>query len=279
VVPSDTYLSNILAVHRARASSDERSMDDLVRAAQDLPATRPFTERLAASAGGGLGVIAEIKRRSPSKGVLDAALDPPRVAADYQAGGAACLSVLTDAEFFGGSPEDLQAARTASSLPILRKDFTVSALDVCDARLMGADAVLLIVAALSDDELSSFITIAQELFLDALVEVHDEHELHRALDAGAELVGVNQRDLRSFDVDADRAVRLAPSIPPEVVAVAESGIRDGDEARRLADAGYQAVLVGESLVRASDRQGALAALVGHPIGARRGAHHVGQAQS
>ena len=164
-------------------------------------------------AGGELAVIAEVKRRSPSKGPLDAGLDPAAVAADYEAGGAACVSVLTDEEFFGGSPADLAAARSACGLPVLRKDFTVSRADVCDARLMGADAVLLIVAALSDDELSSFLGLAQELSLDALVEVHDEAELERALDAGAELVGVNQRDLTTFAVDPERAARLVGGDP------------------------------------------------------------------
>jgi indole-3-glycerol phosphate synthase len=216
-------------------------------------------------------VIAEVKRRSPSKGELDAGLEPARVAADYEAGGAACVSVLTDAEFFGGSAADVEAVRAACELPILRKDFTVSEVDVCDARLMGADAVLLIVAALSDDELVGFLSLAQELSLDALVEVHDEVELERALDAGAELVGVNQRDLATFSVDLDRAERLLPLIPSEVVAVAESGIGDGDDARRLAEAGYQAVLVGESLIRARDRRAAVGELAGHRVGARRGA--------
>ncbi len=213
-------------------------------------------------------MVAEVKRRSPSKGALDAGLDPAQVARDYEAGGAACVSVLTDEEFFAGSPGDLAAARSACGLPVLRKDFTVSPGDICDARLMGADAILLIMAALSDEELSTFLSLAQELTLDALVEVHDEAELERALDAGAELVGVNQRDLTTFSVDTQRAERLVQQIPPEVVAVAESGIQDEDDVRRLADVGYQAVLVGESLIRASDRRAALRALTGHRVGSR-----------
>jgi len=274
-VPPDTYLTGIIASHRARAASDDRSLDALVAEAQSVPAPRPFAGRLSVSMGGELAVIAEVKRRSPSKGVLDAELDPAQVAADYEAGGAACLSVLTDGEFFGGSALDLRSARAACTLPVLRKDFTVCAADVCDTRLMGADAVLLIVAALSDEELVSFLGLAQELSLDALVEVHDAAELERALDAGAELVGVNQRDLRTFSVDHERAARLVESIPPEVVAVAESGIGSGDEVRRLADAGYQAVLVGESLVRAPDRPSAVRALSGHRVGGRAGAHEAG----
>jgi indole-3-glycerol phosphate synthase len=150
----------------------------------------------------------------------------------------------------------------------LRKDFTVSELDVIDARLMGADAVLLIAAALSDDELGRFHQRANALGLAALVEIHDEAELERALEAGARLIGVNQRDLRTFAVDQDRATKMAARIPADIVAVAESGIRDGDDARRLADAGYDAILVGETLVRAEDRAAALRALVGHPVGTR-----------
>ena len=209
-----------------------------------------------------MAVISEIKRRSPSKGDLDPDLDPAAVAADYEAGGAACLSVLTDRDFFGGCVEDLVAARSACSLPVLRKDFTVSALDVCDARTMGADAVLLIVAALSDGELRSFLALAEQLALTALVEVHDEPELERALAAGARVVGVNQRDLRTFEVDRERALALAGSIPTDVVAVAESGIRDADDVAALAGAGFQAVLVGETLVRSANRRSAIGDLLG-----------------
>jgi len=267
-VPADTYLSTILATHRARAAADDRSLDELLARAEAQPPTRPFLGALAAPAGEALAVIAEVKRRSPSKGVIAAGLDPAQVAADYAAGGAACLSVLTDEEFFGGSAADLAAARAACALPVLRKDFTVGDADVCDARLMGADAVLLIVAALSDAELLGLVTLAHELSLDALVEVHDEAELERALGAGAEMVGVNQRDLTTFAVDPGRAERLGGRIPPEVVAVAESGITGPDDARRLAGVGYQAVLVGESLVRAADRRAAVRDLTGQRIGAR-----------
>jgi indole-3-glycerol phosphate synthase len=274
-VPPDTYLTGILAFHRARAAADGRDLDDLIAAASGCPATRSFALRLAVPAHGELAVIAEVKRRSPSKGPLDLSLDPARVAADYEAGGAACLSVLTDEEYFSGSAADLGAARAACGLPLLRKDFTVSSADVCDARLMGADAVLLIVAALSDDELAEFLTLALELSLDAVVEVHDEGELDRALDAGAQIVGVNQRDLMTFAVDAGRAARLVQRIPPEVVAVAESGIRGEPDVAALADAGYQAVLVGESLVCAADRRAAVRALTGHAVGDRRRAPRAG----
>jgi indole-3-glycerol phosphate synthase len=274
-VPPDTYLTGILATHRARAAADGRRPDDLLERALSCAPTRPFAAALAAPEGGALAVIAEVKRRSPSRGPIDPDLDPAAMAAEYEAGGAACLSVLTDAEYFAGSAGDLAAARGACALPVLRKDFTVSAADVCDARLMGADAVLLIVAALTDDEIAAFLALARELTLDALVEVHDEDELDRALDAGAELVGVNQRDLTTFSVDPGRAARLGGLIPPDVVAVAESGIHSAAGARDLAEAGYQAVLVGESLVRAADRPGAVRALTGHRVGARVGVHRRG----
>ncbi|HET6775210.1 MAG TPA: indole-3-glycerol phosphate synthase TrpC, partial [Acidimicrobiales bacterium] len=203
------------------------------------------------------GVIAEVKRRSPSRGDLAAGLDPAALAADYERGGATCLSVLTDGEFFGGSPDDLRAARAATRVPVLRKDFTVSPADVCDARIMGADAVLLIAAALDDDELADLHTLAVDVGLDALVEVHDEAELDRALAAGAHLVGVNQRDLVTFEVDHERAARVGAAIPPTVVRVAESGVRGPDDAATLAAAGFDAVLVGELLVTSGDPAGAI----------------------
>lgn len=253
-----TYLDSILTVHRARAADDDRDLEWLTSQAQDAPEPRGFRRAIVDSAG--LAVIAELKRRSPSKGDLAASIDPAELASAYARGGATCMSVLTDAEHFGGSTSDLAAARDASGLPVLRKDFTVSALDVCDARLMGADAVLLIVAALDDSELADFAALATELGLDALVEVHDEPELERALAVGADLIGVNQRDLVTFEVDTDRAVRMAPLIPPSAVRVAESGVKDASGARRLAEAGYDAVLVGESLVTAPDPQAAVADL-------------------
>jgi indole-3-glycerol phosphate synthase len=260
-----TYLSEILDVHRARARADDRDVEALQAAAGQAPAPRGFAAALSSASAAGLAVIAEIKRRSPSQGDLDPSLDPGALAAAYAAGGATCLSVLTDTRFFGGSPDDLRAARAACPLPVLRKDFTVSDADVCDARLMGADAVLLIVAALDDEELARLHALAVCLGLDALVEVHDQHELTRALATGASLVGVNQRDLRTFEVDQRRALELVAAIPPAVVAVAESGVRHGVDAERLATAGYQAVLVGETLVRSADRVAALAELRGAPV--------------
>jgi indole-3-glycerol phosphate synthase len=259
------YLEEILASHRARAAADDRVLGDLVERAHATPAPRDFA---AALRGDGLSCIAEIKRRSPSKGDLDPDLQPELVAKEYVAGGAACLSVLTDSDFFGGAAADLAAARQASGLPVLRKDFTVQEADVVDARLMGADAVLLIVAGLEDELLRRCAALADELGLAALVEVHDAQELERALAMGSRLVGVNQRDLRTFQVDHERACALATDIPADVLAVAESGIRDAHDARQLAESGYDAILVGEALVCAQDRAGQLRELVGHPVGRR-----------
>ena len=253
-----TYLDDILGRHRATAARDDRSFAELFTDAAAMGPARGFADALRDA--DGLGVIAEIKRRSPSKGDLRADLDPATLADQYRTGGASCLSVLTDGDSFGGSPEDLAAAREASSLPVLRKDFTVSANDVLDARIMGADCVLLIAAALDDRELTEFHALATDLGLDALIEVHDEAELDRALSVGAKLVGVNQRDLVTFEVDHERAARMAASFPSTVVSVAESGVRGPDDAAALAEAGYDAVLVGESLVTSGDPAVAVAAL-------------------
>ena len=245
----NTVLDRIVAAHRAAAAEDRRTLDELQRAALAGPPVRPFRNALAAP---GLSVIAEIKRRSPSKGDLAPDLVPAVLAKAYAAGLADCLSVLTDEQFFGGSAEDLAEARAACDAPVLRKDFTVSEADVYDARAMGADAVLLIVAALDDAELCAFRLLADELQMAALVEVHDEVELERALQAGTTMVGVNQRDLRTFEVDPGLAERLLERVPPGVVKVAESGIREVAEAERLYRIGYDAILVGESFVTSSD---------------------------
>ena len=246
------YLDKIVQSHREKAAREQRNLDDLVGQARALPAARSFADQLVVDSREQLCVIAEIKRKSPSKGVLHPDLNAANISALYEQGGASCLSVLTDEDFFGGSVEDLQNARASTSLPVIRKDFTVSEFDVVDARLMGADCVLLIAAVLSNDELSRFFDLATHIGLDVLVETHDESELDRALNVGANIVGVNQRDLTTFEVDHARAERMASLIPPTVIRVAESGVRDVRDARRLRDAGYDAVLVGESIVTASD---------------------------
>ncbi|MGB8861293.1 MAG: indole-3-glycerol phosphate synthase TrpC [Ilumatobacteraceae bacterium] len=253
-----TYLDRIVARHREVAALDERSLVTLRRAAAAMPPARGFRAALAGVPH--LAVISEIKRRSPSKGALNVALDPALLASEYERGGASCLSVLTDEEFFGGCVADLQAARSACSLPVLRKDFTVSERDVLDARLMGADCVLLIAAVLDAQELIAYHRLAVEVGLDVLVEVHDEPELEVALVAGATLVGVNQRDLVTFQVDHERALRMAGVMPSDVVRVAESGVRGPADAGSLFAAGYHAVLVGETLVTSGDPATAVAEL-------------------
>lgn len=254
-----TYLDKILDAHRQVASADRRDLGALADQARVCPSARGFAAALKDRPG--VAVIAEIKRASPSKGSLAPDLVPRVLAQAYASAGAACLSVLTDSQFFGGSAADLAEARRAVDLPVLRKDFTVGPMDVYDARIMGADAVLLIVGALSPGELGELLQLSAAVGLDALVEVHDEHEAEVALAAGATLIGVNQRDLVTFEVDTDRAVRVGASLPSSVVRVAESGIRTHDHVSRLADAGFDAVLVGEALVTAPDPGAALAALL------------------
>ncbi|MEI6198783.1 MAG: indole-3-glycerol phosphate synthase TrpC [Actinomycetota bacterium] len=253
-----TYLDDIVAWHRQRARNDSRSLSDLLNQAKECVPTRGFVSGIRATPH--LAVIAEIKRRSPSKGDLNAGLDPSALALQYQQGGASCLSVLTDVPHFGGSESDLRIARDACSLPVIRKDFTVDARDICDARIMGADCVLLIAAVLSRDELQEFLSLCRTVDIDALVEIHDEVELATAIEAGATMVGVNQRDLVTFAVDQARAVRMAPQIPDNVIKVAESGVRGRADAIALRQAGYDAILVGEHLVTASNPVSALADL-------------------
>ena len=255
------YLDKILERHRAIAANDDRDLDQLVEAATLLPQCRGFRQRLKSDSVAHLAVIAEVKRRSPSKGDLYIDLDAHELAQTYALGGASCVSVLTDEEFFGGSRDDLVAARSAIDLPVLRKDFTVSLRDVCDARLMGADCVLLIAAALTRQELIEMHRLGVDLGLAVLVEVHDEAELEVAQECGAQLIGVNQRDLKTFEVDRERAVRMAAQMHDDVIRVAESGVVDTHDARELRDAGYHAVLVGETLVRSSSPAETLRALL------------------
>jgi indole-3-glycerol phosphate synthase len=200
----------------------------------------------------GLSLIAEVKRSSPSKGALAAIADPAALAADYEAGGATAVSVLTEARRFGGSLDDLDAVRAAVRIPVLRKDFMVEDYQLLEARAHGADLILLIVAALAQDELVRMHALARELGMTALVEVHDEDETRRALDAGATVVGVNARNLKTLDVDPDTFGRLAGLVPDGVVRVAESGVAGPEDAARYAAEGADAVLVGEALVRGAD---------------------------
>ena len=254
------YLESIVARHRDAASRDDRSTANLIAQCIGLAPTRGFAARLRVDSRSSLAVIAEVKRRSPSKGALwgDRPIAP--LVEAYVSGGASCLSVLTDVEHFGGSHADLAEARTLSSLPVLRKDFTVSMNDVVDARLMGADCVLLIAAVLGPSEMSDMVEVAREIGIDVLVETHDESEVERSLDLGVEMIGVNQRDLVTFEVDHERALRMASVIPRHVLRIAESGVRNSNDARDLRDAGFDAVLVGESLLVSDAPRSAVAEL-------------------
>jgi indole-3-glycerol phosphate synthase len=193
-------------------------------------------------------VIAEVKRRSPSRGWLNEQLNVGELVRHYQNGGAAAISVLTDTESFAGTQSDVREAARAVPLPILRKDFTVSANDVLDTAEMGASTVLLIVKALSDEQLQEYLVLAETSGIDALVEVHDEDEAKRAVDAGAKIIGINQRNLLTFDVDPGHAGSIINTVPEFVLTVCESGLSTADDVRRAADAGFDAVLVGEAFV-------------------------------
>jgi len=264
-----TVLDDILTAKRTEVEHLRARRDELEEAARAAEPPRDFASALR-RADGCVAVVAEIKRRSPSKGELAPDLDPAVTARAYASGGASCLSVLTDGPYFGGDLSDLRAARTATDLPVLRKDFTVDPLQLVEARAAGADAVLLIVAALPDDGLLQELhAAATELGLTVLVEAHDEPELDRALAIGPRVVGVNARDLGDFAEDLSVGERVAKRIPPDVVAVAESAIRSVDDARRMADAGYDAVLVGEALVRAADPAALVAGLAAVPRQNRR----------
>ena len=236
---------------------------ELAARCADLPPTRGFADALEAKiAAGAPAVIAEVKKASPSRGVIRADFDPAAIAASYAQAGAACLSVLTDADFFQGSEAFLQQARAACTLPVLRKDFTIDQWQVYEARAIGADAILLIVAALGDATLLELTLLATELELDVLVEVHDEAELERALDLPARLIGVNNRNLRTFETSLDTSLRLRPRVAAERVFVAESGIHTRADVATLRAADIHAFLVGEALMRASDPGAELARLFG-----------------
>jgi len=256
-------LKKILArkVEEIRDRSARVALAELSSRAHDAPPTRAFAAALESKIEEGLpAVIAEIKKASPSKGVMRADFDPAAIARSYAANGAACLSVLTDSDFFQGSEAFLAAARDACALPVLRKDFTIDPYQVYEARAIGADCILLIVAALGDATMVELALLAAELDLDVLVEVHDEEELERALAIPAPLIGVNNRDLRTFETSIETTLRLAPSIPYDRLLVTESGIRSPDDVARLRAEGIEAFLVGETFMRAADPGAALAKL-------------------
>ena len=267
---TDAFLSTILASTRATVAAAKASVPVAElerRAAQHHP--RGWAAALRRQAATGPAVIAEIKKASPSKGLIRAAFDPAWLARRYRAGGAAALSVLTDEPYFQGSLRNLELASAAAPLPCLRKDFMVDEYQIVEARAHRADAILLIAAALTDAELKRFAQAARSLSLDVLVEVHTAEELDRVLDSGiaalgetgALAIGVNNRDLKTFDVSQETSLTLVERIPPSVVRVTESGISTPEDIARLRKAGFDAFLIGESLMRQPDPGEALAALL------------------
>ena len=269
-------LESIVAAtrHEVEQRKRQRNATELVRAsAESAPRAEAFHEALRSV--DALNVMAECKRRSPSLGVLRKVYDPGAVAAAYAAAGAAAISVLTEPAFFDGSLDDLKAVRAAVELPLLRKDFVVTEYQLLEARVMGADAVLLIVAALDDRQLTALIVAARRWGLATLVEVHDATELDRGLEAGAQIIGVNNRNLRTLDVDLDTSRRLIEQIPNSVVAVAESGLRTSDDLVGLRRLGYDAFLVGEALLTQEYPGRALRALLDEAGSVTRGERPVG----
>ncbi len=258
--PLPGILAEIVATKEREVEALRSRTRALERAAADHPPARGFARAL--RGGSSVALIAECKRRSPGAGAIRPELDPAALAATYEAAGAAALSVLTDATYFGGSPEDLRAARGATAVPALRKDFTLHELQILEARAMGADAVLLIVRILDDEALGRLYRFAGELGLDVLVETHDAGELARATELGAEIIGINNRDLATFTTELDTTLRLLERAPDNAVVVSESGIRTAADVARLGAAGVDAVLVGETLLRAPDPGAAAAALSG-----------------
>ena len=260
-----TILERIMAAKRAEVAAAKRAvpLPEVERQARAAPAPRGFIASLKAKiAGAGPAVIAEIKRASPSRGLLREPFAPAEIAKGYEAGGAACLSVLTDREFFQGAPEHLEAARGACTLPALRKDFLFDPYQVFEARAMGADCILLIAACLATGEMKSLEQTAHALGMDVLVEVHDAAELERALELSTPLVGINNRDLRTFETRLETTLGLLEHIPKDRIVVTESGIASRADVARMRASGVNAFLVGEAFMRAPDPGGALRALFG-----------------
>ncbi len=254
---ADIIASTRQKVREFRSKADLRQLDR--QAALYVP--RGFRSALESASNSGTAVIAELKKASPSKGLIRHDFDPPKLALELEQAGAAALSVLTDEEFFQGSLENLRIASAKTKLPCLRKDFMVDEFQIVEARANCADAILLIVAALSQNELIALKGKADDAELDVICEVHDEAELDRAVDAGCDVIGVNSRDLRTFKVDLGTAFRLAERMPRSVLAVAESGIENGSDIAQLRSAGYGAFLIGETLMKAQKPGEALRSLL------------------
>lgn len=258
----NSFLDEIIAYKRQEvaAAKAAKPLGELVRAIDQLPQCRPFKEALRES---GIRLIAELKKASPSKGLLRADFKPGILAASYEAAGAAAISVLTDSRFFQGSLSILRSAKESTlTLPVLRKDFIIDPYQLFEARCYGADAVLLVTAALTPDRLAGMIIQTRELGMASLVEVHNREELGIALESGAEIIGINNRDLRSFTVFPETVFELLPDIPPQVTVVAESGIHHRSQIIRLKEAGIRAVLVGEALVTAADPKAVIREFLG-----------------
>jgi indole-3-glycerol phosphate synthase len=260
-----SFLTEIIDKKRVRLESARAGTPIAAMRTRAIDArlqTRPHPLLQALVAAPGINVISEIKRASPSRGEISAAADPVALAQAYERGGAIAISVLTEEDYFHGSLEDLQAVRHAVSLPLLRKDFIFDEFQVYEAAAAGADAILLIVAALDDESLQHLRSVAEdELGMDALIEVHTEAELQRASDCGASLVGVNNRDLHTFEVSLETSARLIHKAPRDVICISESGLHTADDLRRLKELGYKGFLIGEMLMRAPDTELALRELL------------------
>lgn len=261
-------MSNILAEICDQRRADvarrkaEHPLSDLAEAAEAASPPRGFGAALARAATKGYGLVAEIKRASPSAGLIREDFDVPALARAYEAGGATCLSVLTEARHFQGSDEDLGAARAATALPVLRKDFMVDGYQITESRALGADCVLLIMAVLEDSEAQDFAAMARDHGMDILAEVHDEIELERALTLEGALIGINNRNLKTLETDLATTERLAPLVPAGRVIVSESGLNGPDDLARMAAIGAKCFLVGEALMRQDDIEGAARRLLG-----------------
>jgi len=258
------FLSKIIQckqeeIEAAKARISETQLKDMASHSQNR---RGFFKKLKTPGQFGVNIIAEIKRASPSKGAIRPDLNPADYAADYEKGGAACMSVLTETVYFKGSFEDFRQARNAASLPMIRKDFLISSYQIYESAVLGADAVLLIVRILSEQQLRDYLSLCRELNLDVLTEVHSEEELEIATRAGAKLIGINNRDLKTFTTSIDNAIRISKHFEPDQIAVAESGIRGREDIVKLQEAKIFNFLIGETLVRSENPQKLLKSLMG-----------------
>ncbi|MCK4467922.1 MAG: indole-3-glycerol phosphate synthase TrpC [Desulfobacterales bacterium] len=258
------FLTKIIADKKEEIAAAKKSLpESLVRDKAALPQKRRmFLKKLEQPGPSGINIIAEIKRASPSKGEIRKDINPAIYASEYERGGAAALSVLTDRPYFKGSIKDFKAARQAVTIPVLRKDFLISTYQIYESAVMGADAVLLIARILSPDQLKDYLSLCNELNMDALVEIHTKEDFETATNAGARLIGINNRDLNSFETDINTTIRMASLIKPNQVAVAASGIRTREDIEKIQKAGIWNYLIGESLMRSSNPKAFLMNLMG-----------------